>query len=121
MREKIENPVLESHLKSDLKVIGLPTDFTLEFRGYSKTYLGRYYVEKKKVVVYIHDVYGNEIPYHEILDTVLHEAIHHYQHHYDPSFVRLSGVMHNLDFKRVYNEKVSKLVEWEVLPCLPCY
>ena len=85
--------------------------------GNYKKYYGRYYIQEKRIVVFINDVNGNQLPYHEILDTVLHEAIHHYQHHYEEGFVRLKGVMHNLDFKRMYEEKMSKLREWEVIPC----
>ena len=108
---------LEGYLKSDIKLLGLPTDFTLDLKGYSKKYYGRYYIQEKRIVVFINDVNGNQLPYHEILDTVLHEAIHHHQHHYEEGFVRLKGVMHNLDFKRMYEEKMSKLREWEVIPC----
>lgn len=116
MRQKIEDKQLESYLKSDLKLLGLPTDFTLEFRGYSSTYYGRYYISKKKIVVYILDEDGNTCPYHEILDTVLHEAIHHYQHHYEEGFVRTKGVMHNVNFNRLYTEKIDKLKQLEVIP-----
>ena len=29
---------LEGYLKSDIKLLGLPTDFTLDLKGYSKKY-----------------------------------------------------------------------------------
>lgn len=108
---------LESYLKSDIKLVGLPTDFTLDFKGFSKRYYGRYYIQEKRIVVFIHDEQGNQLPYHEILDTVLHEAIHHYQHHHDKGFIRLKGVMHNLDFHKTYEESMNKLIDWEVIPC----
>lgn len=117
MKRKIKDSLLESYLKSDIRVLGLPTDFDIEFRGYSKTYYGRYFIYDKKIVVYILNRKGEKIPYHHILDTVLHEAIHHYQHHHEEGFVRLKGVMHNANFYKIYNEKVSKLKEWEVIPC----
>lgn len=115
--KSITNTKLEGYLKSDIKLLGLPTDFELDLKGYSKRYYGRYYINEKRIVVFIHDRNDNELPYHEILDTVLHEAIHHYQHHYEKGFVRLKGVMHNLNFKRMYAEKVSMLKELEVIPC----
>lgn len=111
-----QNKVLENYLKSDIKLLGLPTDFNVEFRGYSKSYYGRYYIADKKIVVYILDESGHQIPYHEILDTLLHEAIHHYQHHHDKNFVRHKGVMHNLEFKRMYEQYKNELLQWEVIP-----
>lgn len=115
-KKVIKNSVLEGYIKSDLKLLGLPTDFDLEFRGYSKRYYGRYYILEKKIVVFILDESGKEIPYHEILDTVMHEAIHHYQHQHDPKFVRKKGVMHNMDFHRMYNQYLYELRDLEVIP-----
>ena len=117
MREKIIDSTLEGYLKSDIKLLHLPTDFELEFRGFSKKYYGRYYIKEKKIVVYILDNNGERLPYHEILDTVLHEALHHYQHYHEIGFIRIKGVMHNLKFNKMYEEKKSKLIEWEVIPC----
>lgn len=115
--KSIKDTKLESYLISDIKLLGLPTDFTLDLKGYSKKYYGRYYSHEKRIVVFIHDQNGNILPYHEILDTVLHEAIHHYQHYHEKGFIRLKGVMHNLNFKKMYEEKMSKLRELEVIPC----
>lgn len=115
-RKIIKNEILESYIKSDLKVLGLPVDFKLELRGYSKRYYGRYYVNQKKISVFILDENGYEIPYHEILDTVLHEAIHHYQHQHDKDFVRVHGVMHDPNFKMMYDHYRKQLEKWEVLP-----
>lgn len=117
MRQKIIDSTLEGYLKSDIKLLNLPTDFDIEFRGFSANYYGRYYIKDKKIVVYILDNNGERLPYHEILDTVLHEAIHHYQHHYEVGFIRMRGVMHNLNFHKMYEEKKYKLIEWEVIPC----
>lgn len=117
MRTKIDDKQLEGYLKSDIRLLNLPTDFTLEFRGFSSKYYGRYYIKEKKIVVYILDNNGDRIPYHEILDTVLHEAIHHYQHYYEIGFVRIKGVMHNVNFKKLYNEKLYKLMDLGVIPC----
>lgn len=115
-RKIIRNEILESYIKSDLKILGIPVDFDLEFRGYSKRYYGRYFVNKQKITVFILDEKGHEIPYHEILDIVLHEALHHYQHQHDKDFVRVKGVMHDVKFKRMYEHYRNQLEEWEVLP-----
>lgn len=115
--KSIKDVKLEGFLKSDIRLLGLPTDFILDLKGYSKKYYGRYYIHEKRIVLFIHDINGNLLPYHELLDTVLHEAIHHYQHYYQEGYVRLQGVMHDLSFKRMYEEKVSKLRELEVIPC----
>lgn len=115
-RTKIKNDILDSYLRSDLKLLNLPTDFELEFRGYSKCYYGRYYIQDKKIVVFILDERGEVLPYHEILDTVMHEAIHHYQHYHQKGFVRLKGVMHDMEFHRLYNDCLFRLKEWEVIP-----
>lgn len=116
MRRKIKDKILESYIKSDLKLLGIPTDFELEFRGYSKTYYGRYYIEEQKVVVYILDEVGKQLPYHEILDTVLHEALHHFQHQHDSSFRRVKGVMHNPQFNKMYDTYINQLRNLEVVP-----
>ena len=52
---------LEGYLKSDIKLLGLPTDFTLDLKGYSKKYYGRYYIQEKRIVVFINDVNGNTL------------------------------------------------------------
>ena len=117
MQNNIDDKTLIGYLKSDLKLIGLPTDFELDLRGYSKAYYGRYYIVEKKVVLYAKDENGNTLPYHELLDTVMHEAIHHYQYYYEEGFKRVKGVMHNPKFKAMYSECLAKLHELEVIPC----
>lgn len=115
-RKVIKNDILKNYLISDLKLVNLPVDFELEFKGYSKCYYGRYFTLQHKIVVYILDEFGNILPYHEILDTVIHEAIHHYQHTHQEGFVRYRGVMHDRVFHKLYNESVSKLRSMEVIP-----
>ena len=112
----ITDEKLKSNILSDLKLVGVTTDFDLEFRGYSDTYWGRYFTKKKKVVVYIlknHE--GERYSYDTILNVTLHEALHHYQHQHQEGFVRYDGIMHDRTFLKMYAEKVDKLKELEVM------
>lgn len=113
----IENTNLEGYIKSDLRMLGLPTDFTLDLRGFSKTYYGRYHIREKRVVVYCTDERGQLLPYSAILDTALHEVIHHYQHCHEKGFVRVKGVMHNPTFHKLYSFYKTKLEELGVMEC----
>ena len=103
--------ILETRIKEDLKKVGLPTDFELELRGYSKSLDGTYNPNTKTVVIYTREVDGMLRDYDEILEVALHEAVHHFQWNYEKGFVRKRGIMHNANFHRKYNECVSKLKE----------
>lgn len=95
---------LYHRLLSDMVSIGIPTDFTLELKGFSKTYFGRYDPNSNKVTVYVCENKSctKRYSYEDILLTCIHEAVHAIQWH-DKSFVRRRGVMHNADFYRIYN------------------
>lgn len=95
---------LYHRLLKDMKAIGIPTDFTLELKGFSKTYFGRYDPNSNKVTVYVCENKSctKRYKYEEILLTCIHEAVHAMQWN-DKSFVRIRGVMHNADFYRLYN------------------
>lgn len=108
VRNKVINPLLECEIKNVLRDLGLPTDFTLELRGYSKTYLGRYFPSDKRIVLYVLNEEGNYEPYKLILGTAIHEAIHHFQY-MDKSFKRVKGVMHDCQFKKLENKLLEKL------------
>lgn len=95
----------------DLKKAGLPTDFELDLRGYSKRLEGTYNPNTKVVIVYAREVDGMLRDYDEILEIALHEAVHHYQWNYEEDFVRKRGIMHNANFYKKYNESVEKLEE----------
>ena len=75
----MNNKELLNNIYSELKGIGLPTDVTIELRGYSKSYFGTYDPNKNKIVIYILDEEGKVYPKEEYMDTILHEMIHHYQ------------------------------------------
>lgn len=110
VRNQVINPLLECEIKNVLRDLGLPTDFTLDLRGYSKTYLGRYYPSEKRIVLYVLNEEGNYEPYRLILGTAIHEAIHHFQYQ-DKAFKRVKGVMHNYQFKKLEKELMEKLDE----------
>ena len=93
---------LEMRLRNDLSKIGLDVEFTLSLRPYSKSYFGRYDINSSTIIVYVQKTPNGEMySYEEILLTTIHEAIHCKQWH-DPKYKRVRGVMHDLEFKRLY-------------------
>lgn len=100
---------LYHRLLRDMNAIGIPTSFTLELKGFSKTYFGRYDPNSDKVTVYVFENKSctKRYEYQDILLTCIHEAVHAIQWH-DKSFVRRRGVMHNADFYRLYNMYADK-------------
>lgn len=103
--------ILRLKLLKDLKSVGIETDFTLDLRGYSKTYDGRYHSKEGKIVIYAREEDGNLRKYSELLEIAIHESVHHYQWRHDPKFVRLRGVMHNADFWKRYDMLMTKAKE----------
>jgi hypothetical protein len=96
---------IREQLISDLDNIGLPTDFTLDLKQkYSKSYKGRYFSREKKVTIYAVNRFGDYRGYQDLLETAIHEAIHHYQYHHQEGFIRKKGVMHNIVFKKLYEQ-----------------
>lgn len=94
---------LEMRLRNDLSKIGLDVEFTLSLRPYSKSYFGRYDVNTSTVIVYVQKTPdGDMYSYEDILLTTVHEAIHCKQWH-DPKYKRVKGVMHDIEFKRLYS------------------
>ena len=112
MRENL--PVMKKSLLDVLVGLGIKTDFTLELRGYSKSYNGLYYPEKRKVVLYVRDVNGKIYSRKRLLRTLIHEAVHHYQFVHDDSYVRIKGVMHDHKFKRECEFYYAMLEEREM-------
>lgn len=119
---------LYNNLLHDLALIGVPMDFSLVLKNYSKTYCGRYDPNTSTIILYIYEdsLCTRLVPYCGLLRTAIHEAVHHYQWRHDINFKRVKGVMHNADFyelerhwidkashlnlfnKEVYNEKDFK-------------
>lgn len=112
---------LETQLREDLLKIGLDVKFTLSLRPYSKSYYGRYDVTTSTIIIYVQKTpKGDMYSYEELLLTTIHEAIHCKQWH-DPKYKRVRGVMHDLEFKRLYalysNRARARLLLREVI----CY
>lgn len=105
---------LKERILSDLESIGMPTDFKLDLRGYSKIYEGRYDSGKQLMILYVKEEDGELLPYSEIMRVAIHECVHHIQWQHDPNFVRIKGVMHNAQFKhmlKIYTERFESLQE----------
>ncbi len=112
---------LYDSLISDLRLLELPVEeFDLVIRPYSKTYWGRYFYayngKKAQVRVYPYRTKGNKVmfPYQTILYHTIHEVCHHIQFTL-PGFVRKKGVMHDPEFYRILDEKISKAEELNLL------
>ena len=99
----------------DAEDIGLPiSDVDLCMRPYSKCYYGNYFPRqegsKRRPRVYVYpyrDRNGCMYSYDLIMDTLIHEMVHHVQYT-SPDFVRLKGVMHNPEFWEIYNRYLFK-------------
>ncbi|MBO8161121.1 MAG: hypothetical protein H0Z24_05745 [Thermosipho sp. (in: Bacteria)] len=101
---------LEKRIRKDLEKLGLPLDFKLDVRGYSKTYNGRYNPNNDTVVLYSLRKNGELREYDVLLKIVIHEVIHHYQwKHTD--YKRVKGIMHNEEFKRLEQYYLDKAEE----------
>lgn len=110
-RVKVDDPLLENELKNVVKDLGLPTDFHLELRGYSKTYFGHYDVALRKIVMFVlEEDQKTYLPFRDLLETIVHEAIHHYQ--YSTGYRRKKGVMHNPEFMKLEAEYFQKLDDY---------
>lgn len=110
---------LEAQLREDLLKIGLDVEFTLSLRPYSKSYFGRYDVATRTIILYVHKTPKGEVySYEELLLTTIHEAIHCKQWS-NPKYKRVKGVMHDIEFKRLYalysNRAKARILLREVL------
>lgn len=109
---------LEENLRNDISRIGLNVDFKLNIRGYSKTYFGRYDPNINTVILYVFvNKKGDLYPYLDILLTAIHEVIHCKQWS-DPKFRRIKGVMHDVEFKQMYNEYSDRAKSLNLLKSL---
>jgi hypothetical protein len=100
---------LEDSLRYDISRLGLPTDFDIDLRDYSKTYNGRYDPNRELVILYTKNRLRMKISYHKLLKACVHEAIHHYQWKHDEKFVRIKGTMHNQEFKALEKKYLNRL------------
>lgn len=110
---------LEKQLRRDISKIGLDVEFTLSLRPYSKSYFGRYDIATSTIILYVQKTErGDMYSYEDLLLTTIHEAIHCKQWH-DPKYKRVKGVMHDIEFKKLYalysNKAKAMLLLREVL------
>ena len=108
-------------LMCDLNSIHLPvSEVEVEFRPYSVTYYGRYFPKRKnmptpKMYLYPYDnEQGDFMSYDKLLETAIHEFIHHIQYS-DPNFRRKKGVMHNVQFWKLYNHYIKRAEKQELM------
>lgn len=95
---------LELQLYSDLEEVGLPTDFLLTLQEiHDPVNYGYYNINDKEIIIPILDNNLDEMSYKKLLEVAIHEAIHHYQWTKVPYFKRVKGVMHNEEFKTLFN------------------
>ncbi len=107
---------LYKKLLSDLKKLGIPKNFNLILKDYSKRLLGRYNPNNKNLTLYIYP-YKKDIymyPYEELYKTFIHEVVHSIQHN-NPSFIRVKGVMHNKEFCNIYDDLIQKSYDLRIL------
>lgn len=102
---------LRTRLMSDIKVLGLPTDFILDIRGYSKTYHGRYDIKSSTVIIYPIRYKESKLAYNysKLLRETIHEVIHHYQWKHT-EYKRIKGIMHNPEFYELENWYIRKAI-----------
>lgn len=108
-------------LLTDLKTLNLPIDeVDIVLRPYSKTYYGRYFPNKQnnikpRIFIYPYaNEYGDLLHYFNILDTAIHEFIHHLQYT-DPNFKRKKGVMHDTQFWKLYNHYTNRAEKYNII------
>lgn len=104
---------LYNALLNDLYKLGFNIhSFKLVLRPYSKSYFGRYYIATKEIYLYVFEdeKLKRFLPYYQLLDTLIHEAVHAKQSS-NKNFVRKRGVMHDPEFKTLYNKYHKKMLE----------
>ena len=118
---------LKTRLLFDLSQINMPIDEVDVFlRPFSKTYYGRYFPvydeEDTRPKIYIYpyaNTKGDLLDYADILDTAIHEMVHHIQYT-SGSFVRNKGVMHNTNFWKLYNHYIARAERYDILKRRMC-
>lgn len=102
---------LYNALWEDLNKMGIDLKrVKLKLKPYSKTFYGRYDHNTKIISLFIfQDAELKKLySYEHLLDIFLHEAIHGLQW-CSGDFVRLKGIMHDTEFKRLYAKYSSKI------------
>jgi hypothetical protein len=99
---------MERRLRRDMERAGMPCPFSIEVRGYSARYFGKYSHSRRAAVLYACRSRDGALlyPYRDIFLTLVHEWVHYIQYS-DPSFVRYRGVMHDARFWEIYGERAA--------------
>lgn len=101
--------LLEKYMLEVLKKIGLPTDFSLEIKGYSVTHEGKYLYATHKIILYVYkdremtEMYSSA----KLLSVLIHEAIHYLQH-INPQHIRYKGIVHDREFYALEQQYLLK-------------
>jgi hypothetical protein len=113
---KVSLSTLSNSLLFDLQLLGLPTDFKLSVKEYSASYNGRYSPKNTEVILYAYQdkECTKEVPYAFLLETAIHEVCHHIQWK-DPNFKRYKGIMHNNEFKELFNKYTQDAKFWGLI------
>jgi hypothetical protein len=108
---------VSNKLLQNLSFLGIPTDFNLVLKNYSKSFAGRYNPNNKNLILYIYkDRFCKQpMEYEELLKYIIHEATHHFQHYHSESFSRIKGVMHDREFKLLERAWVQKAINYGLL------
>lgn len=95
-------------LRRDITKLGLPIDYEIVLKDYSKSFWARYNPNTQQLILYLEEPKGKRLDYETLFTQALHETIHHYQWYHDPNFHRYKGTMHNDQFKFLYNYYLRK-------------
>ena len=114
MQQKLYNRLL-----SDINLLGMKLNFTLELKPYSKSYFGRFNPNTNKITLYIYEdsKCTKLFPYEQLLDTFIHEFTHCVQYN-NPTFKRYKGVMHDSNFValfKYYKDRIHHILLWREL------
>ena len=114
--KEMEESSLYDRLLSDLALLNIPIDeVTIEFRPYSVTYFGKYFLKNHLIAIYPYaDKQGDFVNSETILETAIHESVHHIQYQ-DPNFIRRRGVMHDTQFWKIYNHFIDRAVKLNIV------
>ena len=109
-RAKLRDRLFNDLQELSFEDVGVPD---IEIRGSNKSYLGLYIVRIPCIVIYTGMEREFTYTYDELLDTALHEYVHHVQ--YERGFTRVRGVMHNKEFWEIYNSLLIKAVSQDYI------
>ena len=95
----------QEELQEHLVAISGIDDFELDLKPkYSESYWGRYYPNRKRIVIYQLDEDGEEYDESTLLKESLHELTHHIQYNHVEGWERKSGVMHDNQFYEIFKQ-----------------